>query len=51
MPSDASSGGVIPIPSASSKKSLYSLGNTIKFLENCFNALMKIIRTELLFIK
>ena len=34
MPIDAGSGGVIPIPSTSSKKSLYSLSNTINYLDN-----------------
>ena len=34
MPCDESSGGVIPIPSKSSKKALYSLGHKINFLDN-----------------
>ena len=34
MPCDEISGGVIPIPSKSSKKALYSLGHKINFLDN-----------------
>ena len=40
MPSDASSGGGRPIPSASSKKAPYSLGPKINFIDNwlqCFD--------------
>ena len=35
MPSDTISGGGRPMPSTSYKKSLYSLGHTINFLDNC----------------
>ena len=35
MPSDTSSSGGRPIPSKASKKSLYSLGYTINFIDNC----------------
>ena len=35
MHDDASRGVGIPIPSTSSKESLFSLGRTINFIENC----------------
>ena len=34
MPDDASSGGVRPITSTSSKEALYSLGQTVNFIYN-----------------
>ena len=46
MPSYASSGGVIPISSASSRKLFFSLGRTMNFLKIVVTALMKNIRTE-----